>query len=121
MKTMALALVSIMLSVAAQFVLKLGMSGSVARHFADQPFSLKAFAVVLLQPAVVAGFALYGLGAIVWLMVLAHWDVSKAYPLVGLGFVLTLGIGFALGDQVTLPRVIGVALICTGVALVGRS
>ena len=37
----------------------------------------------------ITGFMLYGLGAIVWLGVLAKWDVSKAYPLVGLGFLLS--------------------------------
>lgn len=47
--------------------------------------------------------------------------MSKAYPLVGLGFVFTVLVGYLLGEQVTLPRVIGVALICAGVFLVGRS
>jgi multidrug transporter EmrE-like cation transporter len=41
--------------------------------------------------------------------------------LVGLGFVFTVAIGFLVGEQVTIPRVIGVALICAGVFLVGRS
>jgi multidrug transporter EmrE-like cation transporter len=118
---MTMALASIVLSVAAQCVLKIGMSGDAARQLAEQPLSGRSLAIILLQPAVIAGFALYGLGALVWLMVLAHWDVSKAYPLVGLGFALTLGIGFAMGDNVTIPRVVGVALICAGVALVGRS
>ena len=70
---------------------------------------------------VLGGFLLYGLGAVVWLAVLSKWDVSKAYPLVGLGFVFTVGIGFLIGEQVTTPRVIGVLLICSGVFLVGRS
>ena len=73
------------------------------------------------MPAVLTGFALYGLGALVWLLVLAEWDVSKAYPLVGLGFAATLLIGWSIGEHVTIVRAIGVVLICAGVALVGRS
>ena len=56
-----------------------------------------------------------------WLGVLSQWEVSKAYPLAGLGFVLTLPIAYLLGEQVSMSRVIGVALICAGVVLVGRS
>lgn len=65
-----------------------------------------------------AGFMLYGLGAVVWLGVLSKWDVSKAYPLVGLGFMLTVIIGFMLGEQVTWIRFMGVVMISVGVWLV---
>jgi len=64
---------------------------------------------------------LYGLGAVAWLGVLSQWDVSKAYPLVGIGFVFTVAIGWLIGEQVTLVRALGVTLICIGVILVGRS
>ena len=70
---------------------------------------------------IIAGFMLYGLGAVAWLAVLARWDVSKAYPLVGLGFVFTAAIGWTIGEHVGLGRALGIALICLGVILVGRS
>ena len=76
---------------------------------------------MLTEIHVLGGFLLYGLGAIVWLGVLSKWDVSKAYPLVGLGFVFTVAIGFMVGEHITLPRVVGVMLICAGVFLVGQS
>ena len=41
----------------------------------------------------VAGLALYGLGAMVWLYVLARLPLSAAYPFVGLGFILTMVLG----------------------------
>lgn len=69
----------------------------------------------------IAGFMLYGLGAIVWLGVLAKWDVSKAYPLVGLGFLLSALVGLALGESVTVIRGLGVLMIISGVLLVGMS
>ena len=121
MNTFLIAIISIALSVAAQFSLKAGMSGEGVRAALAQPYSIKTLFDVLTDKNVFSGFLLYGLGAVVWLGVLTKWDVSKAYPLVGLGFVFTVAIGFLIGEQVTIPRVIGVALICTGVFLVGRS
>lgn len=121
MSTLYVAIISIALSVAAQFSLKAGMSSDGVRAVLAQPHSLRTLFAVLSNKYVFAGFLLYGLGAVVWLGVLSKWDVSKAYPLVGLGFVFTLAIGFMLGEQVTPPRAVGVALICAGVFLVGRS
>lgn len=109
MSPLPVALLSIALSVAAQFALKAGM--------ATRPQGVMA----LFQPWVLAGFALYGLGALVWLSVLSRWDVSKAYPLVGLGFVATAAIGWLAGEHVTPLRIGGVLLICLGVAFVARS
>ena len=121
MKTLLIAIISIALSVAAQFSLKAGMSGEGVRTALAQPYSFKTLFDVLTDKYVFGGFLLYGMGAVVWLGVLSKWDVSKAYPLVGLGFVFTVAIGFLVGEQVTIPRVIGVALICAGVFFVGRS
>jgi len=120
-KTLLIAITSIALSVAAQFSLKAGMSGEGVRAALGQSYSLRTLFDVLTDRYVLGGFLLYGLGAVVWLGVLSKWDVSKAYPLVGLGFVFTVAIGFLVGEQITIPRVIGVVLICAGVFLVGRS
>ncbi len=118
---LVVAIVSVALSVAAQFSLKAGMSGESVREVLAPPFSARSAFVILTDKYILAGFLLYGLGALVWLAVLARWDVSKAYPLVGLGFVFTVAIGSMIGENVTVARVAGVALICAGVYLVGRS
>ena len=121
MNPLIIAIVSIALSVAAQFSLKAGMSGAIIKAVLTQPLGLRSIFAILTDKYVLLGFLLYGFGAIVWLGVLSKWDVSKAYPLVGLGFVFTVAIGFMIGEGVTLNRIAGVALICAGVFLVGRS
>lgn len=116
----ALALLSIAMSVGAQFLLKAGM----AAPSVQEGLKLGGSAVVLGMMRSLplwAGFAMYGASAVVWLGVLARWDVSRAYPMVGLGFVLTALIGHLLGEQVGLARVAGIALIVAGVALIGRA
>ena len=121
MTTITIAMLSIALSVAAQFSLKAGMSGEDMRAILAQPLTMRSALSILTNNYVVGGFLLYGLGAIVWLAVLSKWDVSKAYPLVGLGFAATVAIGWALGEHVTIPRAVGVALICAGVFMVGQN
>ena len=121
MNTLFIAILSIALSVAAQFSLKTGMSGAQVKEALAQPFTLQTVVAVLTDKFIFGGFLLYGLGAIVWLGVLSKWDVSKAYPLVGLGFALTVIVGALVGENVTLSRVMGVTLICAGVFLASRS
>lgn len=118
------ALASILLSVLGQFALKAGATRALAMAATDaRPATVwSQVGASLLQPAVLGGLGLYAAGAMLWIYVLGHWDVSKAYPLLGLGFVLTLAIGAVfLGERVTGERVLGCALICGGIVLVVRS
>lgn len=117
MKTLIFAVVSIGLSVAAQFLLKAGMMSESARDFLAHK-SASGFFYVLFNKYLFAGLVLYCLAAVVWLAVLSKWDVSKAYPLLGIGFVVTAIVGHFLGEQVTAYRLMGVVLISVGVVLV---
>jgi uncharacterized membrane protein len=114
------ALACVLLSVTAQFLIKAGMSSAAVKAALAGPIVDQAQAVML-NPKVLGGLALYTLGAIAWLGVLACWDVSKAYPLEGLGFALALLFGFLIGEQVTTVRALGVLLICVGVLMVSAS
>ena len=121
MKTFCIALLSISLSVAAQFALKAGMSSNEMKAVMMQSLTLHMIAIIFSNKFIIMGFVLYGIGAIIWLAVLADWGVSKAYPLVGIGFGLSVLIGFFAGEQVTLARVFGIILICSGVAIVAQN
>lgn len=121
MNTLFIAILSIAISVSAQFSLKAGMSSAGVKAVLAQPFGLQTIQTVLFNKFVLGGFVLYGVGAVVWLAVLSKWDVSKAYPLVGLGFVLTVVVGYLLGEQVSMSRVVGVTLICAGVFAMART
>lgn len=121
MQTIFIAITSIVLSVLAQFFLKTGMSSLVVKVALAEPMSVEIAFKVLTNKYVFLGFSLYGIGAVVWLGVLSRWDVSKAYPMVGLGFVLTAVVGSMMGEHITVVRMLGIGLICTGVLLVGQS
>lgn len=116
----AAAIASICITVLSQFVLKAGVALAAADGGGPSPWRLVAAA--LLQPSVWFGLALYGVAALVWLYVLASWDVSKAYPLIGLGLALSLLIGaFVFNEPVTTQRIAGAVVIFVGVVLVALS
>ena len=77
---------SVAMSACAQLLLKLGVAGAKAQGWQGGP-------EVLFKPLVFAGFALYGLGAVLWLYVLARLPLSAAYPFVGIGFLFTMALG----------------------------
>ena len=112
---------SVLLSAIAQITLKMGMGKYkvVAEH--AETIAHKMW-LIATNYYVWAGLSLYVLGMVVWLAVLIHIDVSKAYPFVGLGFIFTMFLAyFILGEQISLIRVIGVVQIIIGVILVSRS
>lgn len=117
------ALASIFLSALAQVALKIGMSHALAAPTERATAPLwRLVASGFGQPALLLGLAMYAAGALLWLYVLARWDVSKAYPLVGLGFVLTLLVGVAfLGERLSWERALGCLLVCGGLVLIVRS
>lgn len=122
MKIIALILASVSLSAIAQLVLKLGMSGGRVQRVLAGNSLLDSLMTVASDGRVLFGLFLYGIGAILWLWVLARTDLSFAYPFVGLGFILTMLFGFAfLGEPMGLARVSGTLLIVAGVVLVSRS
>ena len=60
-------------------------------------------------------------GYLIWLVVLNRVAVSFAYPFVGLGFVLTAFLAWALlGEGLTAYRALGTLLVTLGVVLIAR-
>jgi len=115
MKTLplALAVFCVLLSSAAQLVMKRGMAaGAAGTDVAG------TYLHALSSPLVWLGLALYGASAVLWLWVLSRLDVSLAYPLVSLGFVVTLALGITwLGEPFSWTRLAGCGLIVAGVWL----
>lgn len=121
-----LLLCSIVLSAAAQLLMKAGML-EYKNLLHDAPLANISHAVefVSLQPGlliwIIAGFICYGLSMLAWLMALTRYAISYAYPMLGLSYVLVyLGAVYwdRIGEAVTLERSFGIILVLVGVALV---
>jgi len=68
------------------------------------------------------GMFCYGASVCVWIAALSKAPVSTAYPMMSLGYVVVAGVSALwLGEILSPAKVLGIALICAGVALVSRS
>jgi multidrug transporter EmrE-like cation transporter len=118
---LGLILLSVSLSAAAQVLFKFGMSSESVRTAMAAGSVVRTALAVFLNPGVPGGLSLHGTGTVLWLGVLSRIQVSQAYPFVGLGFVLTALIGYALfGDTLWPLRIGGIALAMAGIPLIAR-
>jgi multidrug transporter EmrE-like cation transporter len=120
-RTLSLILLSVAITAVAQVILKRGMSVSGMHEALGMGWASATLAVAS-NAWVVAGLALYFLGAVIWLVVLNRVPVSFAYPFVGLGFVLTALLAWGLlGEGLSIARALGTLLVTLGVALIARA
>jgi multidrug transporter EmrE-like cation transporter len=110
-----LALLCVCLTATAQVLLKMGMSSPAIQH-AMSTGMRSVYWLALTNPAIWGGMICFGASAGLWLLVLGKLEVSLAYPLVSLGVVLTTLAGILiLGESAGINKVLGVAMIVSGV------
>lgn len=116
-----LILLGVLLNACAQIVLKQGMRN--IGHFAFSIQNILPIGVkVALNPFVMIGILCYVVSVIVWLMVLSRVDVSYAYPLLSVGYIVTAFAGRFFFDEILGPaRWAGILIICLGVYLITRN
>lgn len=121
-RNLALILFSVTLSGLAQVAFKLGVSTATTRMAVAAGSPVPIALAFAQSPAIIAGLAMYGVGTLVWLNVLARMDLSQAYPFVGLSFMLTAILGhYLFHETFHAGRIMGTALVIAGVILVARS
>ena len=121
-KALFLILASVTLGVCGQLCLKAGMDlvGGLSANGIGDVFQT-AFRV-LTTPLVFLGLTFYVLASVFWLIVLSKIDLSLAYPMLALNFILiTLTAQLILGEQVPTLRWLGVGIIFAGVAVVSQT
>lgn len=114
-----LILINIGLAVSGQVAIKSGMK-QVGYIHAENALAL--FLKAFTNWYVIIGLAAYFIAAATWILVLSRVDLSYAYPMLSLGYIVVLIISAVwLGEAVTLPRIIGTILIVGGVGLIFTS
>lgn len=115
-----LVLAGVGLNAAAQLLLKAGASavGAISGWSA-----LRAAAPTLaVHPGILGGLSCYVISVVVWIVALSRVEVSVAYPMLSVGYVVNALLAMWLfGETVTAQRWIGIAVILVGVTLVARS
>ena len=118
---LSLILLDVALNVVGQLSLKFGMS-KMGNFSISLPSLTSVFARAATNPFIILGVFCYGMGFLVWLIVLAKAEVSYAYPMISLGYVFTAVLAWLLlGEQVTVARFVGIFITCLGVFIIARS
>jgi drug/metabolite transporter (DMT)-like permease len=119
MKGIPLILLAVLLGATGQVIMKKGMMlyGEVTAG------SVWAQLIPILKvPQVFIGFVCYGISAVLWIAVVSNVDLSLAYPMVSLAYVLVfLASWLLLGEQISATRVLGLVIIVAGVLVISRS
>lgn len=73
---------------------------------------------LLLNPWIISGFAAAFLASLAWIAAMTKFELSYAYPFMSLAFVFVLALsGVLFQETVTVPKVIGMALIVMGIVV----
>lgn len=116
-----LVLAGVLLNAAAQLLLKAGTNGIGAFAFTAGnlvPVGIK----VASNPFIVSGLGCYAVSVVVWIMALSRVEVSLAYPMLSIGYVVNaVAAWYLFGEALTAQRMIGIGTIIVGVFLVARS
>ena len=116
-----LVLAGVLLNATAQLLLKAGTNAIVAFAFTAGnlvPVGIK----VASNPFIVGGLGCYAVSVVVWIMALSRVEVSLAYPMLSIGYVVNaVAAWYLFGEAVTAMRMTGIGFIIIGVFIVARS
>jgi len=119
--TVALILTGVVLNAAAQLLLKAGTNSVGAFGFTADNFYPVAMRLAS-DSFILGGFGCYALSVVIWIMALCRVEVSIAYPMLSIGYVINaIAAWYLFGEALTAQRMIGIATIVAGVFLVARS
>lgn len=120
MKNFLLIFCNVLLSVTGQILLKQGMNQVGKIEGAFSQIVSKIFQA-LSNPFVIGGIGVYGSTTLIWLVILSRIKLSVAYPMISLGYVITIMFSWLLfKEDVPKLRVLGGLVICIGVYLVSK-
>ena len=108
---------STIFGIAGQLLLKRGMG--VIGHSEPGVGMIKR---IILSPWVVGGLIVYALGVVNWLLALSSFELSYVYPFASLSYIgIIIGSYFIFRERITLMRLLGIAVIISGVLISSRS
>lgn len=121
MNYLPLILLGVLLNAAAQLFLKEGM-----RRIGHFDFVWSNLVPIALQVAgnvfILGGLLCYVISVAVWLLVLSRVEVSYAYPLLSVGYIVNAVAGYYLfQENLSITRISGIVIICIGVYFVTKS
>lgn len=114
-------IIGVMLNACAQLLLKAGVTA--VGEFAFTPANVVPIGLRLaLQWQILGGLGCYVISVVVWILALSRVNVSIAYPMLSLGYVVNaFAAWYLFGETLTLSRLAGIGIILVGVYVLARS
>jgi multidrug transporter EmrE-like cation transporter len=115
-----LILTGVLLNAFAQLSLK-----AAVRHLGPITLSRSVIGPVSMQlisePGLWAGLGAYGVSVLVWIVALSRVDVSIAYPMLSIGYIVNaIAAWWLFGEALGPARFLGIGLIVLGVVVLSR-
>jgi multidrug transporter EmrE-like cation transporter len=117
----SLLMTGVLLNAGAQLLLKAGTNSVGVFEFSRDNIVPIGWRLVT-EPHIMGGLGCYVVSVVVWVMALSRVEVSIAYPLLSVGYVVNaIAAWYLFGEAVTPMRLVGIGVIIVGVCLVARS
>lgn len=116
-----LVMAGVLLNAVAQLALKASVTDTGIIHFDMQ--SLVSSAGSLLSSVWLwVGLICYAISVVVWILALSRVDVSIAYPMLSVGYVVNaIAASHLFNEPLGLGKVVGIGIIIVGVYVLARS
>jgi len=120
--TFAFIISGVLLNACAQLLLKAGTNALGGAIHLTMSNWFETFIKVATQLPILGGLACYGVSLVVWIIGLSRTDVTIAYPMLSLGYVVSaVGAWMFLGEVISPQRLVALGIIVAGVALLART
>jgi multidrug transporter EmrE-like cation transporter len=117
----ALVLTGVLLNAVAQLALKASVSDTGIINL-DMQSLLSSAGSLALNLWLWLGLACYAISVVVWILALSRVDVSIAYPMLSIGYIVNAVAAWHLFDEpMNLGKVAGIGIIIVGVYILARS
>ncbi len=117
----SLILVGVLLNAIGQLALKASVNdmGAIELSWAaSAPTAMR----LMVEPWLWVGLFCYGISVVVWILALSRVDVSVAYPMLSIGYIVNALAAWSLfGEAMTANRVLGIGIIMLGVFVLARA
>lgn len=111
----------VLLNAGAQLLLKAGMSQ--IGHFEFSWINVMPITgKIMMSFPIISGLFLYVVSVGVWLLVLSRVQVSYAYPMLSIGYIVNaIAAYYLFGEPLSFLRILGIFVIIAGVYLIAQT
>lgn len=118
--TFCLILSGVLLNALAQLLLKAG-TNAVGELKLNQAAVVPTVLRVAFEPYILGGLGCYVISLVIWILALSKTEVSVAYPMLSIGYVINaIAATYLFGEMLTDIKLIGLLTIMIGVYLIAR-